>query len=407
MATATKRNLRIVDGRVECQEPGCDFKSHSLLDHLIEIHGMSVDNYLSKHPSAATVSNALITGVKDKRKGRRRTPASTLEHLSHDMMGVTCPVSIQITADQCLPKPDGFQWPTKGAALRCNQRVVLGLRRKKAVFYWGPSGTGKDAAISAYCSDTRTPSLVYCFTAGTDVKRWFYSREIGKDGTSWSYGRLWHAIVNGVEASDGTRVPALILFSDVDRGTPDQLEEFRLVLDTTSKRIVGPTGEVHTLFPGTQFAFTANSCGSGDVDGRMSSRAMDASLLDRMGRFVEAAYMDWADEGKILRGKFPGLCLAAPLIFDELGAASVAIRAAIAGTSGIDLEADLTHRGLCEILAECDDLLWLAGSGGVPSGLLKKGFKAWLDRLDPDNRLIAKSLIDAHVTGGTFADEDL
>ena len=25
----------------------------------------------------------------------------------------------------------------------------------------------------------------------------------------------------------------------------------------------------------------------------------------------------------------------------------------------------------------------------------------------PDNRLIAKSLIDAHVTGGTFADEDL
>jgi len=178
------------------------------------------------------------------------------------------------------------------------------------------------------------------------------------------------------------------------------------MLDTTSKRLVGPTGEVHTLFPGTRFAFTANSCGTGDVDGRMSSRAMDASLLDRMGRFVEAEYLDWKDEGNILRGKFPGLVMAAPLLFDELGASSVALRRAIKGTSGVDLEADLTHRGLCEILSECDDLLWLAG-GTAPKSLLKKGFKAWLDRLDPDNRLIAKSLIDAHVTGGTFADEDL
>ena len=138
----------------------------------------------------------------------------------------------------------------------------------------------------------------------------------------------------------------------------------------------------------------------------MSSRAMDASLLDRMGRFVEAEYLDWKDEGAILRSKFADLASKAPALFDELGSATGAIRLAIKGESTVDLEADLTHRGLCEILAECDDLLWLA-NGTVPKGLLKKGFRAWLDRLDPDNRLIAKSLIDAHVTGGVFADEDL
>jgi len=399
-------NLRIVDARVQCSEPDCGFQSHSILDHIQEAHGMSVDGYLGKHPGAATVSNALIQGVKDKRKGRRRTAAPALTHLSHDMMGITVPVNTNIAESQCLPMPEGYQWPTAGKAAERTRRVLLALRRGRPVFYWGPSGTGKDAAISAFCADARVPSLIYTFTSGTDVKRWFYSRELGTEGTSWSYGRLWHAIVNGIEAADGSRHPALICFSDVDRGTPEQLEEFRLMLDTTSKRLVGPTGEVHTLFPGTRFAFTANSCGTGDVDGRMSSRAMDASLLDRMGRFVEAAYLDWKDEGAILRAKFADLAGKAPLIFDELGAATVAIRAAISGESTVDIEADLTHRGLCEILAECDDVLWMAG-GTVPKGLLKKGFKAWLDRLDPDNRLIAKSLIDAHVTGGVFADEDL
>ena len=397
--------LKLVDDRVQCAVPGCGHKSHSLLDHLQEAHGLSVSDYLAAHPGAATVSHALIQGVKAKRKGQRRSPAPALAHLSHDMMGVKAPVNVAISEGQCLPKPDGYQWPSTGKALERTRRVVLALRRGHPVFYWGPSGTGKDAAISAFCADTRTPSLIYTFTSGTDVKRWFYSREIGANGTSWSYGILWHALINGIEAADGSRHPALICFSDVDRGTPEQLEEFRLMLDTTSKRLVGPTGQVHTLFPGTRFAFTANSCGTGDIDGRMSSRVMDASLLDRMGRFVEAEYLDWKDEGAILRGKFADLAAKAPLIFDELGAATLAIRNAIRGESTVDLEADLTHRGLCEILAECDDLLWLNGS--VPKGLLKKGFRAWLDRLDPDNRLIAKSLIDAHVTGGVFADEDL
>ncbi len=396
--------LHLVDDRAECAI--CGHKSHSLLDHLREAHGLSVADYLAQHPGAATVSSALIQGVKDKRKGRRRSPAPALATLSHDMMGVAAPVNVAISEGQCLPKPDGYQWPSCGKALERTRRVVLALRRGHPVFYWGPSGTGKDAAISAFCADTRTPSLIYTFTSGTDVKRWFYSREIGANGTSWSYGILWNALVNGIEAADGSRHPALICFSDVDRGTPEQLEEFRLMLDTTSKRLVGPTGRVHTIFPGTRFAFTANSCGTGDVDGRMSSRAMDASLLDRMGRFVEAEYLDWKDEGAILRGKFADLASKAPVLFDELGAACGAIRLAIKGESTVDLEADLTHRGLCEILAECDDLLWLS-NGTVPKGLLKKGFRAWLDRLDPDNRLIAKSLIDAHVTGGVFADEDL
>ena len=63
---------------------------------------MSVDNYLGKHPGAATVSSALIEGVKDKRKGRRRNPAPALTTLSHDMMGVKSVVNLNI-AESTVP----------------------------------------------------------------------------------------------------------------------------------------------------------------------------------------------------------------------------------------------------------------------------------------------------------------
>ena len=396
--------LSVVDTRIECLE--CGFKSHTLLDHIVEVHGLTVPEYLAKHPDAPTVSQSLQDRLDRDLKGRRRTPAPAITSLATELCGVPVPVDHGIRPDQCLVYPEGYAWPTKGAAKKRVQRAVLALRRKHPLYIYGDPGVGKDAAVHAYCAEARLPSFIYTFSPGTDVKRWFYSREIGANGTSWSYGVLFKALVEGVKGSDGVARPALILFSDIDRATPDQLEEFRLVLDTMSKRIVGPTGQVHTIVEGTQFAFTANSCGFGDERGRMSSQQMDASILDRMGRFIEFTHLHWDDESAILRGKFPALVTAAPNIFDELGAATKALRAAIAGRGDVTLYADLTHRGLCEILAECDDLLWLK-NGEAPANLLKSGFKAWLDRLDTDNRLNAKRLIDASISGGYFvADEE-
>ena len=396
--------LNIVDARVPCAVAGCGHKSHSLLDHIKEAHGLSVADYCGKHPGAATVSQALIDGVKAKRKGTRRTAAPAVTSLTLDMMGETVRVNHQIAEGQCLPLPEGYAFPRKGKAKAALLEVVECLSDGDSVFFWGPAGTGKDAVMSAYSAMTRTPGLIYTFTSGTDVKRWFYSREIDSEGTAWSYGTLWNALVHGITGRDGKQYPALIVFSDVDRGTADQLEEFRLMLDTTSKRLVGPTGEVHTILPGTRFAFTANSCGSGDDTGRMSSRAMDASLLDRMGAFVEAHYMDWSDEADILRSKFPEVAAAAPLLFDELGQAVSNIRKAIDGThDSYEIEGDLTHRGICEILRACTR----KHRRGTPvDRLLKTGFRVWLARLDRDNRLVAKRLIDACVTGGAFSDDE-
>jgi MoxR-like ATPase len=363
---------------------------------------MTPEAYLDAHPGALTVSMAAMGAFDRKMKGRRRTVAPEVTELTRDLIGVVCRIDHGIRLRDCLPLPWGYAFPTKGKARTAYQRALLALAKKRPVFIWGGPGTGKDAVVHAYSTYTRTPAFVYTFTPGTEVKRWFYSREITEAGTDWSYGTLWNAIVNGVLGTDGVARPALILFSDVDRGTPEQIEEFRLTLDTTSKRIVGPTGEVHTLFPGTQFAFTANSCGTGDETGRMSSQRMDASILDRMGRFVEFTHMHWDDESAILRSKFPTLVEAAPDLIQHLGWATDKIRAAIESE---ELYAEFTHRGLCEVLAECDDVLWLS-DGTAPANLLKRGFSAWLHRLDKDSRTIAMRLIDAVVPGGLFTDEE-
>ena len=403
-ATATAPTLTVVDARVICQE--CGFKSHSLIDHLQTDHGMTVADYHAAHPGAATVSQAALDAMAAKRKGTRREAIPAIVDLTVNLIGITERVNHHVPEDECLPLPEGYVLPTKGKAKAAFRDVLECLHFGDTVYLWGPPGTGKDAVLHAYSAWTRTPAILHTFTPGTDVKRWLYSREITSEGTSWSYGALWEALVHGVEGRDGKRHPALIVFSDVDRATPDQLEEFRLMLDTTAKRVSGPTGRAFPIMPGTKFAFTANSCGSGDDTGRLSSRAMDSSLLDRMGAFVEATYMDWSEESEILRAKFPQVNEVAPKVFDELGLAVANLRKAMDGSHDeYDLEGELTHRGICEILKACNRKVAL-NNGKAPNNLLKLGFKVWLKRLDRDNQLIAKRLIDAVITGGAFDDED-
>jgi MoxR-like ATPase len=398
---ATARKLKVVDSRVECAI--CGFKSHSLLDHLTEAHELSAEDYLAAHPGSATLSRDCLNAVATKRKGTRRTSAPDVVNLTADLMGLRdFTVDHGIRELQCLPMPSHWAWPTKGKAKKAYRRALIALIMGQPVYIWGGAGMGKDAIGHAFSALTRTAAELYCFTTGTNVKDWFYTRRLDADGTGWDYGVLWRLLTQGAVGTDGVKRPAMIIFSDIDRGTPEQLEEFRLILDTTSQRIKGPDGSTAMVLPGTRFMFTANSSGTGDESGRMSSQRIDASLIDRMGRFVQFSYLHWDDEGPILRAKFPLVAEVAPLVFDELGKATKRLRDAI---DSEELYAEFTHRGICEVLAEATDLIKF-NDGAAPSSLLKHGFAAWLDRLDSDQRMIAKRLIDAEITGGTFGDDE-
>jgi MoxR-like ATPase len=380
----------------------CDFKSHSLLDHLVTAHDMTPDDYVAAHPNAPTVSAKALMAYKA-RTSVTRKPIPAPTDLTVKMMGLEVPVDSHVPGDFCLPLPDGYRFPTKGKARRVFTRALMALIRGRNAFIWGMPGTGKDALVHAFSALSRKPVVMVTFRPGTDLAPWFYTRSIDKDGTGWEFGHLWKAMTDGVVGRDGVRRAVLVLLSDVDRADSAQAEWFRILTDSISGRILGPSGEMVPLFPGTQFVCTANSCGTGDARGRMASaNPIDASILDRLGRKVEATYMHWDDESVILRNKFPIVAERAPALFDQLGNATRAVRNSIEKE---DIYSEFTHRGLCEILAEADDILHFAGNR-TPANLLKKSFHAWLDGLDADNRGEAKRLIDSHITGGTFDDDE-
>ena len=395
-------SLTVVDDRVACKE--CGFRSHSLLSHLQEAHSFSASDYLAKHPGAATVSQSLLK--KYNTKGSRTTaPAPT--DLSVNLMGIDLPVDAAVAEGDCLMLPDGYMFPTQGKAKQIFIRAIMAMARGRHCYIWGMPSTGKDAIVHAFSAYTRKPVVMVTFRPGTDLAPWFYTRSISGGETGWDYGHLWNVLVNGVEGRDGKRRPALVLLSDVDRADAAQAEWFRILTDSISGRILGPDGQMVPLLAGTQFVCTANSCGTGDARGRMtSSNPIDASILDRLGRKIEAEYLDWEDESVVLRAKFPEVAQADATVLGDgtknnkgqLGKASQALREAIKNET---LYAEFTHRALCDIMMECEDVMW-ANPGNTPGNLLKLGFRAWLDGLDGDSRLEANRLIDAHLLGGAI-----
>jgi hypothetical protein len=392
----------ISDDRVTCEI--CSHRSHSLLDHVVEVHGMSVEDYLGAHPTAATVSAAALSALEE---SARRSPAPAATNLTAKVMGITLPIDAAVAPEQCLPLPDGYMFPTRGKAKTSFVRAIMAIARHRNCFIWGMPGTGKDALIHAASAILRIPVVMVTFRPGTDLGPWFYIRSIDENGTGWDLGHLFLALTEGVEGRDGKRRAPMVLLSDVDRADSAQAEWFRILTDSISGRILGPDGKMIPLFKDEwghtpRFVCTANSCGSGDARGRMASaNPMDASILDRLGRKIEAHYLNWDDENIILRAKYPRIAEVSPETFDQLGNATGALRKAI---DNEEVYAEFTHRGICEVLSECDDLIEF--SSRVPANLLKKGFKAWLDGLDEDSRMSAKRLIDSHISGGALTQSE-
>jgi hypothetical protein len=398
----------VVDGRIPC--PLCAFSAHSLLNHAMTAHGLTAEEWvLAGH--GPTVSPLVLEAL-----GGRRKAAPAPENLTARIMGCEVPVDVNVSAEQSLKRPDGYGWATQGKAKGVAQRLVQALIRGRNVFLWGLPGTGKDAAVQAFCAETRRPVVLISFKPGTDISPFFYTRAISAEGTSWEYGHVWDALVHGIEGRDGVRRAPLILLSDADRADAAQLEWFRLLTDSIEGRILGPDGKTVKLISGIQFVCTANSCGSGDARGRMASaNVMDASIMDRLGQKIEAVHLDWADECGILRAKYPDLASSAPWLFEgptaadgtaspgELGNACAALRDAIASE---EVYAEFSHRGICDVLNRASDIMFFKRNAKAPKNLLAQAFLVWLEGLPADDRLAAKRLIDPHVGGGAFADSD-
>jgi len=392
--------------QVVCQI--CGYQAHWLGDHLVDNHEMSIETYQKAYPEGAVASPLLLQTAHQESKGlvRRHPPKET--DLTTIFCGVVVPVNPDVPEVDCLPLPRAFKVPSHGNLKTDIWHAVVALSMGRSLYIHGLPGCGKDALFHGWSFHTRTPADIYNIDPDADLRPWFFSHEITKEGTVWAEGKLLKQLRDGyISPTSGRRIPYLILITDFDRANKAQIETLRLVLDSIKGRIKGPDGTTYTVLPGTKIVVTANTAGGGDARGRcISANVIDASIMDRFGDMGARAFefhpMSWDDEGAIVREKFPLLLERCPSVFEQVGKATEAIRVAIMDEK---LYAEFTHRSVCAWLGHAEDIVRVTNV--VPAKLLRLSVRAVLDKFgDAQTRLEATGIMDPFISGGLMETGD-
>jgi len=384
--------------KVRCELDGVEV--HYLPSHLAEQHGMTVEDYLARFPDAELESGAVTEAYAKSLQGVERALPPPPDKLVTELAGHPLSVNHDVPEDACLPLPSHYRLPTHGALGEAVKRAVLYFRAGRSHWIWGPSGSGKDALVSAICALTRSPSEIFQINPDVDILPWFYQRSFDKDGTSWEFGDLFNALVHGYTSPlSGRRIPMTIVLSDFDRATTVQAENFRLVMDSILSRVKGPTGETHPVLSGTRVIVTANTMGGGDETGKYrGANVVDTSMLNRIERKVRFSSMDWEDEEPIVRAKFPLFVERCGDLLDKIGSATTVLRQQVADRN---LYGEFSHRDVCAWVGACEDILRLTDT--TPVDLIKQGFMAYADGLpDDQSRNAALTSVDPYLTGGAL-----
>lgn len=358
-------------------------------EHIAE-HGLTLRQYEAQHGPG--VSQGLHLSLEQER-------SHPPEKIMMEFAGVKAPVNLDVPASACLPLPDAYRIPEHGELARDVQEAVVSLLHGRSIYVWGLPGSGKDALFHAWSSVTRKPAAIFQIEPGEDIRAWFFSHELGSEGSYWQEGELLKILRDGYTSpTTGRKIPMLVLITDFDRATGDQAESMRLVMDSISGRVKGPGGVTYPVLPGTQIVVTANSAGGGDTRGRcVTSKPVDASILDRFQRAYEFHWMDWRDEEPIVKAKFPILNALAPNVFGSAGKVVASLREAIAKE---EIYTEFSHRAVCAWLGHAQDLIETIGPMG---NLLERSYRTVLDKMpDRETRDQAKRIADPFLLGGTM-----
>ena len=389
-----------------CRE--CGHKAHWLGTHLMQEHGMTIEEYLAKHEGAPTASEEAIAKFNARRKARALPP--NVEDLTVDFAGTEFKVNYKVPLSVCAPHEPWYHPPKYGDQGENVEDVFLHLEGDDSPLYvHGPAGTGKDAAFQKWSYLTRTPCLMVQINPDVDVSKFLYSHEIGETGTFYKEGKLLKALRDGYVCDDGTRVPYLIILTDVDRMTEEQGEHLRMIIDSVSGRIATPDGGVEKVLKGTRIVATANSAGNGSTGGRYaSSRVVDASIMSRFTFKFEYTTLDWRDEKPILVGRFPILARhGGDNLWGQVEKSVKAIRDAInADFGGIDME--FGHRELVAWMKSTAIYAKrsLKKDGKIAPDVLKRGFKVVLRSVEGTTRKDLERLVNVHIDGGIIDSGD-
>ena len=384
--------------KIKCEIDGAEV--HYLPSYIAEKFGMTVEEYLAKHPNAPLESDAVRDGYAASVKNLRRAPPPPPEDLAIEFAGFQMNVNHDVPEDACLPLPPHYRLPKHGKLAQDVKRAARYFVAGRSFWEWGPPGSGKDAFPSALCALTRTPSQIFPINPDVDIMAWFFDKTFEHGKTEWVFGELFKALVHGYESPiSGRRIPMTIVLSDFDRAGRSQAEAIRLVADSIQGRVKGPRGETYMVLPGTRIIITANTMGGGDATGKcISANVLDSSIINRIERKVKFHQMDWRDEEPVIRAKYPLFAERCDQLLGQVGSATKVLRQNVEDQN---LYGEFSHRDLCTWIGDCEDILRYCKK--MPANLLTQGFQSYADGLpDAENTTLALTLVDAHLKGGAL-----
>ena len=260
---------------------------------------LNLGDYMSKHVCPFCNSNISTTRMCcDSFKALRESALEGIKRapLQDALFGVPLKVNpTPYAQDELLPFDEHFQLPREGTpAWGSMRRVVKAWQRNVPFVVTGGMGRSKDAVLGLLSNITNRPTLLISCARSTDIEGFLYTLGFNAEGTTYTYGALWKALTEG---HPRTGEPMVIVLTDFDRMSPEQLERFRKILDTTAGRINAPDGRIVPILKGTLICATANSVGSG-AEGYVCE-IIDESMKDRFARFIEAEAMDCIDRSRI------------------------------------------------------------------------------------------------------------
>lgn len=382
---------------LECGQP----QGHILLSHLEAVHGMTTRQYAARHPGAATVSDRLGAKLEahlDPGKVRTAVRGDLVVNLA----GVRFPVDMRVDPIACLPEPENYVLPDTGDSKKPVVHILTAIRKRRATWIHGPTGSGKDAIVHFLSVVARIPGVFIEFHPDGDTSAKITFRSFRDGSTVWDEGVVLKALRDGYEVKNDQgvvvdRIPYLVLLSDIDRATPEQLELFRPILDSIQGRVCLPNGEVHPVLKGTRFVATANTVGTGENTMQyVTAQAHDVSLLNRFECFFYLGYPEWNVTAQALRGQFASLVKDSPEIVDRLGEFVRALRK----EGGRKLTTPFSHRDAVAALNHASDLIEVAGWRPDDPHLLFAGLRSWFQRLPADAVEPAIAIATVHVKGG-------
>lgn len=372
----------------------CGWEGHFLAYHLTSVHHMTGEEYQTLHPGPV-ISDRLRSSM-----GTVDIPRVPItETCQIDLAGVRFPVNLDVPEEACLPLPKHYVLPLNGTMGRVVSHMMVGLKTKRSVWLYGPTGSGKDAIFHFFSNITRTPAVFIEMRPGEDISGLICSRGFQNGNTVWEEGRVLKALRDGYVTKKGDRVPYMVLISDIDRATPEQIEMLRPILDSIEGRICRPDGEVDRVLPGSMVVATANTAGDGTRSVMyVTAQAQDVSILNRFDLFFYLGYPDWSVWAKAIQSAYKDLLEENPSLIDVLGQF---VRALHQG-GGKSMN-PFSFRDVRSCLDHIRDLMkhqpnkWDVKDPQI----VFAGLRSWFSRLTPDATAAALTLANVHMKVGS------